>query len=174
MLINYQVQLSFLIQDYTGVCVNRIRTDFVRPCTDFTTWGPFVLSIDPVDSSMSSCDLCARNIDLWFNKSVYVTSFTSRRVRFMPRTVLSDLLEFLVLVFCPCKLQSLVLQNIQVEFHSSIVKNKLLPLPPPPLRNRGSLLMENGGYRELKFISLSPSAGRTPPLSALQTNLDTQ
>ena len=54
---------------------------------------------------MSSCDLCARNIDLWFNKSVHVTSFTSRRVRFMSRTVLSGLLGFLVLVFCPCKLQ---------------------------------------------------------------------
>ena len=57
---------------------------------------------------MSSCDLCARNIDLWFNKSVHVTSFTSRRVRFMSRTVLSDLLGFLVLVFCPCKLQSMI------------------------------------------------------------------
>ena len=57
---------------------------------------------------MSSCDLCARNIDLWFNKSVYVTSFTFRRVRFMSRTVLSDLLGFLVLVFCPCKLQSMI------------------------------------------------------------------
>ena len=57
---------------------------------------------------MSSCDLCARNIDLWFNKSVHVTSFTFRRVRFMSRTVLSDLLGFLVLVFCPCKLQSMI------------------------------------------------------------------
>ena len=43
---------------------------------------------------VSSCDFCARNIDLWFNKSVHVTSFTSRRVRFMSRTVLSDLLGF--------------------------------------------------------------------------------
>ena len=33
-------------------------------------------------------------MDLWFNKSVHVTSFTSRRVRFMSRTVLSDLLGF--------------------------------------------------------------------------------
>ena len=85
-----------------------IRTDFVRPCTDFTTSGPFIWSIDPVDSSVSSCDLCARNIDLWFNKSVHVTSFTFRRVRFMSRTVLSDLLGFLVLVFCPCKLQTMI------------------------------------------------------------------
>ena len=62
------------------------------------------MSIDPVDSSVLGCDHCARNIDLWFNKSVHVTSFTSRRVRFMSRTVLSGLLGFLVLVFCPCKL----------------------------------------------------------------------
>ena len=26
----------------------------------------------PVGSSVSSCDLCARNIDLWFNNSVHV------------------------------------------------------------------------------------------------------
>ena len=96
-------QLSFLSQDNIGACANQICTDFVRLCTDsFTTLGPIVLSIDPVDSSVSSCDLCASNIDLSFNKSLHVTSLTSRRVRFTSRTVLSDLLGFLVLVFCPC------------------------------------------------------------------------
>ena len=77
------------------------------------------MSIDPVDSSMSSCDLFARNIDLWFNKSVHVTSFTSRRVRFMSCTVLSNLRGFLVLVFCPCKLQRAAPTQLDIWLRTS-------------------------------------------------------
>ena len=77
---------------------------------------------------MSSCDLCARNIDLWFNKSVHVTSFTFRRVRFMSRTVLSDLLGFLVLVFCPCKLQPMIPSFSRASISSQTVMSCNLTL----------------------------------------------
>ena len=61
-LILYQAQVSFLSQDNIDACVNQIRIDFVRLCTDFDfpNLGTFVVSIDPVESSVSSCDFRAR------------------------------------------------------------------------------------------------------------------
>ena len=52
-------QFSFLSPDNIGACANQIRIDFVRLCTDFDfhNLGTFVVSIDPVESSVSSCDL---------------------------------------------------------------------------------------------------------------------
>ena len=55
-----------------------------------------------------------QEITSWLNKPALQTSVTPINVR--PRTVLSGLLGFLVLVFCPCKLQYWQNLSIAIPF----------------------------------------------------------
>ena len=55
-LILYQAQVSFLSQDNIDACVNQIRIDFVRLCTDFD----FHILVGPLSCQSTPSSLLCR------------------------------------------------------------------------------------------------------------------